>query len=167
MHRCWLWPWLKCDIRYDGWIQVVDYLVFLHRVSNQTYETEPTKTNLPKQTYQTEPTKLNLQKLTYFKKPTKPNKPNQSLVRQSLPWAWHSSAPACLKYSCVVKRRTTLLHYSWWHQDQDTNPKMKMTQKRKATFDGRQPLTEDDLWRKKAYKVSQQFIPCLLGVPQR
>ena len=28
MHRCWLWPWLKYDIRYDGWIQVVDYLVF-------------------------------------------------------------------------------------------------------------------------------------------
>ena len=39
-----------------------------------TYQTKPTKPNLPKQTYQTKPTKPKLLNQTYQTKPTKPNR---------------------------------------------------------------------------------------------
>ena len=74
-------------------------------IPTKTYQTKPTKPNLQNQTYQTKPTRPNFQiKLpnqafkSYQTKPNipKPTKPNGSQASQSLPWAWHSLAPACL-----------------------------------------------------------------------
>ena len=65
---------------------------------SQTYQTKLTQSNLRNQTfktYKTNPNVSNLPNQTYY---TKLTKPNQSPASQSLPWAWHSSAPACFTF---------------------------------------------------------------------
>ena len=59
--------------------------------------TKYTKPNIPNQIYQTKPTKQNLPIQIYKTKLIQPKLPKQ--ISLSLLWAWHSSAPACLKIS--------------------------------------------------------------------
>ena len=80
-------------------------------LTSQTYQSIPTKPNLPNQTYKTKPTiprpLPNQNFLTSYRSLRKQIKEicNKSLAK-SLPWAWHSSAPACL----LLK----IQKYSWY-----------------------------------------------------
>ena len=101
---------------------------------------KPVKPNLSSQIYQTKPSKPSLPNHTYgtnSTKPTRPSLPNQNFQRNkskapklnlwaklanpnvnqiqtslSLPWAWHSSAPACfqiLTFKIVQRRVVTIV----------------------------------------------------------
>ena len=61
---------------------------------NQTYQTKPTKPNLPNQTYQTKPSKPNPPNQTYQNKPTKTNLPNQThQTKPNLPYIAYWNKP--------------------------------------------------------------------------
>ena len=99
-------------------------------------QTKPIKPNIPNQTFKTKPTKPYQQNKFYQTKPTKPNQndqrnkskapklnswaklanPNviQSQTSFSLPWAWHSSAPACFIYNCIKAFLCFILSSTKW-----------------------------------------------------